>query len=179
MPHPPEIFETPTLTLRRVRVGDCDAILEAYGADPAVTRYLVWRPYSADAQDQLNDFLVGLEARWDSGSEYAWVIAPSGEQRAIGMLAARRQGHKVDVGYVLARSYWGQGLMTEAMQALVAWCFANGVVRVWATCDLDNTASARVLEKCGFAREGILRAWLVHPNVSDEPRDCYAYALVK
>jgi RimJ/RimL family protein N-acetyltransferase len=44
---------------------------------------------------------------------------------------------------------------------------------------VDNVGSARVLEKSGFAREGLLRRWLVHPNISDEPRDCYTPACVE
>jgi hypothetical protein len=50
---------------------------------------------------------------------------------------------------------------------------------VWAICDTANEASARMLEKVGMTRKGILRRWSLHPNVSAEPRDCYVYAKVK
>jgi len=53
------------------------------------------------------------------------------------------------------------------------------VYRVWAVCDTANLASARVLEKVGMTREGILKRWSVHPNVSPEPRDCFVYARVR
>jgi RimJ/RimL family protein N-acetyltransferase len=46
-------------------------------------------------------------------------------------------------------------------------------------CDVDNIASARVMEKAGLTLEGRLRRWLVHPNISDEPRDCLGYARVR
>jgi len=46
-------------------------------------------------------------------------------------------------------------------------------------CDVDNLASARVLEKVGMSREGVLRRSTMHPNASDEPRDSYCYAIVK
>jgi len=42
-----------------------------------------------------------------------------------------------------------------------------------------DTASARVLEKLGMSREGVLRRWIIHPNISAEPRDCYVYAKVR
>jgi ribosomal-protein-alanine N-acetyltransferase len=42
-----------------------------------------------------------------------------------------------------------------------------------------DVGSARVLEKSGFIREGLLRRWLLHPSISDEPRDCYSYARVR
>ena len=52
-------------------------------------------------------------------------------------------------------------------------------VRVWAVCDVDNTASARVMEKIGMTREGLMRRGVLHPNSSSEPRDCWLYAKVK
>jgi len=48
-----------------------------------------------------------------------------------------------------------------------------------AVCDVENIASARVMEKAGLSREGVLRRWLVHPNLGPEPRDCYGYARVR
>ncbi len=70
--------------------------------------------------------------------------------------------------------------MTEAVRAVIAWVFAQpGIYRVWAVCDVENLASARVLEKAGMHLEGILRRWLIHSNVSVEPRDCFCYSIVK
>jgi [ribosomal protein S5]-alanine N-acetyltransferase len=82
--------------------------------------------------------------------------------------------------YSLARAYWRQGYATEAAGAVVAWAVSNpDIYCVWAVCDVENTASARVLEKLGLTREGVLRRWLRHPNISPEPRDCYVYARVR
>ena len=53
------------------------------------------------------------------------------------------------------------------------------VRRVWAVCDIDNRASARVLEKIGFEQEGVLRRWITHPNVGPEPRDALCYSRVR
>jgi RimJ/RimL family protein N-acetyltransferase len=70
--------------------------------------------------------------------------------------------------------------MTEAARVVVEWALScPDVYRVWATCDVDNVASARLLEAVGMQREGVLRRWLVHPNVGDAPRDALCYALVK
>jgi RimJ/RimL family protein N-acetyltransferase len=85
-----------------------------------------------------------------------------------------------NLGYVLGRKFWGQGYMTEAVRAVVDYALAEPeVFRVWAVCDVENAASARVLEKAGMRREGILRRWSMHPNISDEPRDSLCYARVK
>ena len=51
--------------------------------------------------------------------------------------------------------------------------------RVSALCDCDNPASARVMEKAGMAREGVLRRLTLHPNVSPVPRDCFSYSIVR
>jgi ribosomal-protein-alanine N-acetyltransferase len=85
--------------------------------------------------------------------------------------------HRFDCGYLLAPRWWGQGLMTEVLSAVADWALQQAsVFRISAVCDVDNIGSARVLEKAGFIREGVLRRWMLHPNVSDDPRDCYSYS---
>ncbi len=70
--------------------------------------------------------------------------------------------------------------MSEAVAAMVEWALAQPTIyRVWATCDVDNVASARLLERVGMEREGVLRRWLIHPSLSAAPRDCACYSIVK
>jgi RimJ/RimL family protein N-acetyltransferase len=70
--------------------------------------------------------------------------------------------------------------MPEAARAIVDWGLSqNAIFRIWALCDVDNLASARVMEKIGMEKEGILRRCIIHPNVSDDPRDVYCYSMVK
>ena len=93
------------------------------------------------------------------------------------MLEARMLGTTVDIGYVLARTRWGNGFMPEAVQSLTAAALGDPrIFRVQATCDTENIPSQRVLEKSGFAREGRLERYTVHPSVSTEPRACFMYA---
>lgn len=97
------------------------------------------------------------------------------------MIAARPDGgHRVSVGYVLARAAWGQGYASEALRAVIEASWADPrVFRIWAVCDVDNPASARVMEKAGMRREGRMARYVVHPNVSDEPRDAYLHAVTR
>lgn len=68
----------------------------------------------------------------------------------MGMIEARMDGHRVELGYVLARAFWGNGYMPEAAEAIVTWALNQPeIYRVWAVCNTENTASARVLEKVG------------------------------
>jgi [ribosomal protein S5]-alanine N-acetyltransferase len=70
--------------------------------------------------------------------------------------------------------------MTEIVKKLADWALKRGgIYRVWSVCDVDNRASARVMEKAGMRREGILRRWSMHPTISDEPRDSYCYSITK
>jgi [ribosomal protein S5]-alanine N-acetyltransferase len=68
------------------------------------------------------------------------------------------KSHLAEVGYWLARPFWGRGIMTAVVQRLCQHAFAElGLVKITANVFTDNPASARVLEKCGFVQEGLLR----------------------
>lgn len=174
----PEALITDRLLLRRPQLSDAVSLFEEYCQDSEVTKYLIWQPHQNI--NETSEFLAGCLARWESGEELTWGITHKDNDRLIGMVACRVRGHAADIGYVLARAYWKRGYTTEAARVVVEWA-ANlaPIFRVWAVCDTANEASARVLEKVGMAREGILRRWLVHPNVSAEPRDCYVYSKVR
>ncbi len=172
---PPELITTKRLVLRRPRLTDADDIFDNYAADPEVTRYLIWRPYQH--KGDLSPFLQSLLDKWETGEEYTWAITRAEEDRVIGMIACRVREHAADIGYVLSRNYWNSGYVTEAAMAIFDWAInLNFIYRVWALCDVENTASARVLEKAGMQREGALRRYIVHPNLSPEPRDCFVYS---
>jgi len=96
------------------------------------------------------------------------------------MIEIRPNRHRADFGFVLARAHWATGVMPEAISALIEITLAQTLIyRMEATCDLDNKASARALEKAGLSREGLLRRYIVHPNISSEPRDSLLYAITK
>ena len=174
----PETIHTGRLVLRRPVHTDASAIFDGYAQDPDVVRYLMWRPHTSVAHT--HEFLARCHAGWTTQTDLTWALTLAGDDRLIGMIGLRPHGFKSDLGYVLARPYWGQGLMTEAGRAIVQLAFSDpGIHRVWAVCDVDNRASSRVLEKLGLTREGVLRRWILHPNVSDEPRDCFCYARVR
>ena len=175
---PPEIFETERLVLRVPRPSDARAIFEGYARDAEVVRYLIWRPHENLRETQ--QFLETCARGWAAGDDFPWAVTlkPGGE--LIGMTGLRLREFKADVGYALARRWWGRGYAVEALRPLVDWALAQpGIHRVWALCDVENAASARVLEKVGMTREGLLRRYSMHPNVSDEPRDSYCYSVVK
>jgi RimJ/RimL family protein N-acetyltransferase len=139
---------------------------------------MTWRPHR-----ELNEtraFLEGAEAGWLERSAFLWTLWLRSDGAFAGVIEARVRPPSVDLGYALSRRLWRQGLMSEALDFVVRWSLAQPeIFRVWATCDVENAASARALERAGLQREGILRRWIVHPNLSDEPRDSFCYAVVK
>jgi len=173
---PVAVLESDRLRLRRAALSDARPIFESYAQDPFVTRYLTWQPLTS--LQQAEDFLVQVDRRWEDGESLAWTISLATSNQLIGMIEARIDKHRVEVGYVLAQSAWGTGFATEALQLVTAWALSQPTIRcVWAYADVDNLASIRVLEKAGLSRAGLLHSWARHPNVSDELRDCWVFSL--
>ncbi|HUC10118.1 MAG TPA: GNAT family N-acetyltransferase [Stellaceae bacterium] len=174
----PERFDTDRLILRPIASGDAPAIFTGYAQDPEVVRYLTWRPHQqlAETEAYVSRCLAAPAAR-----SRTYALVDRAEGRLLGAFDLRRpEPHRIDCGYVLARSFWRRGLMTEALAAAARWAMAEpDIWRLGAVCDTENLASARVMEKAGLAREGVLRRWLVHPNLGPEPRDCLSYALTR
>jgi RimJ/RimL family protein N-acetyltransferase len=180
VPRPPASFATARLTARMPRVDDGPAVLAAYAGDPEATRYLAWRPY--ERVEPLNAFLRDRIADWEKGTgHFAWLLCLKGTDTPIGSIGLGLEpGGRAVFGYVLGKKFWGHGFAAEALQHLVDWALAQpDVFRAWAFCDVENPASARVMEKAGLVREGVLRRWHVAPNLGHEPRDCLVYAKVK
>ena len=175
---PPDTFETERLLLRVPLPADAPEIFAGYAQDAEVVRYLVWRPH-ADLRET-ERFLETCAANRAAGDDFPWAVTLKESGELIGMTGLRPRGFKAEVGYVFARGFWGRGFAAEALRPVVGWALMQpGVFRVWALCDADNRASARVLEKVGMTCEGLLRRYSMHPNASDEPRDSYCYAIVK
>ena len=174
----PDTFETARLRLRPVAAVDADAIFDTYARDEEVSRYLIWRPHRNRSETQA---YVERCITMPAGIERTYMLVGREDSIVRGAFALRRHAaHRLDCGYVLARRWWRQGLMTEVLTEVALWTLRQPLMfRIGAVCDLENTGSARVLEKSGFVREGLLRRWLLHPNISDEPRDCYSYARVR
>lgn len=172
----PERIESERLVFRRPLMADAQALFDAYTSDPQVPKYMVWAPHTNVSETEA--FLKGCVEDWNEGSRFAYALTLHGrESSPIGMLDAMPKGHMLDIGYVLARDLWGRGLMPEAVQVFSELALAiPGVFRLQATCDVENMASARTLEKSGFVREGRLDRYTVHPNISVEPRPCFIYA---
>ena len=174
----PEHIESDRLVLRPFRADDAQDIFE-YASDPDVTRYMDWPTHQTinTAREWIN-FTLAARA---SGDEYTWGITTAERpERIMGAIGCRRVDFKVSFGYVLGKPYWGRGYATEAAGAVVDLLSRQSVVqRIWATCDVDNAASANVLKKVGCTLEGTLRKWSIRPNMPGAPpRDSLMFAKI-
>ncbi len=175
---PLEQIETERLLLRKPRMDDAPAVFAGWVQDPDVTYFLTWRPHESIGQTE--SMLRNAIAAWDGDARFPYMITLKENSDVIGMIDPRIEGHKMGIGYVMNRTYQGKGYMTESTCAIIDWAFQQSTIyRVYATTDVENIASQRVMEKAGMQREGLLRKYIVHPNISDEPRDSYMYAIVK
>ena len=175
MPLIPHSLETPRLRLRKPKASDAVSIFYNYGQDPDVAHYMIWRPHAE--VKQTNDFIRGCLESWEGDDRMPYIIVRRDYHVPVGMLDARLHGHMVDIGYVLGKSEWGNGLMSEAIDMLAVKLFScPGIYRIQATCDVENKASRRTLEKSSFKQEGMLERYTIHPNISPVPRNCFMYA---
>jgi [ribosomal protein S5]-alanine N-acetyltransferase len=174
----PERLETKRLVLRMPRMEDTAAIFAGWAQDTEVTRYLTWHPHQQIQETEA--FIQNCLSAWENETRFPYVITLKRSDEVIGMIDPRLEGTKVGIGYGAAPAHWGKGYVTEATRAVIDWAFRQpSIFRVYATTDVENLASQRVLEKVGMHCEGILRKYILHPNISDEPRDSYMYAIVK
>jgi ribosomal-protein-alanine N-acetyltransferase len=174
----PDKFETTRLVLRPIEPKDSDPIFDTYAQDAEVTRFLSWRPHQSRADTAA--YIAHCIAAPPTVSR-TYVLTSRENGTLQGALDIRRPArHRLEFGYVLGRPWWGQGLTTEALSEIVYWALRrDSVFRISSVCDVENIGSARVMEKSGLNREGLLRRWLIHPNISDEPRDCFSYAATR
>lgn len=151
---------TQRLSLREIGPEDAQT-LYAVLSDAAVTEYYDDEAFTAlsEARDQIDAWHRGYESR----RAIRWAIAPKADGMLIGTCGyygLHRYHRRGAIGYELARPFWRQGIMTEALRAIIAYGFDEmDLNRIQATVMPGNTASVRLLEGLGFQQEGLLRGY--------------------
>ena len=175
---PPKEFYSQRLSFRPPLLTDAEALFTLYTRDPEVSRHLIWQTHKEVAETV--GFLSWCIDSWTEGSAYPFIIQRRLDDQILGMIELRPENGKASLGYVLAKQFWGQGYMSEAVRAWTDWLLTQPEIwRVWTVAHIDNPASKRVLEKAGFKMEGILRRWERLQNISPEPQDCFCLSRLK
>jgi [ribosomal protein S5]-alanine N-acetyltransferase len=162
-------LQTARLLLRPLRHDDA-AALYAIHADPAVMRYWSTPPWTG--LDEAQRMIEGDIAAMATGRNIRLGLQRRDDGALVGhctLFKLEPACRRAEVGYALARAAWGQGLMQEALTALLDHGFgALALNRVEADIDPRNAPSGRILERLGFVREGLMRErWIVAGETSD------------
>jgi ribosomal-protein-alanine N-acetyltransferase len=149
------ILETKRLMLRRFVLPDLDDLFKFY-SDPDVIKYIPDAPRSyGETKEELEWFLNGHPTFPELGL-WATIDKETGQFIGrCGLLPWTIDGqHEVEVAFALSKAYWGQGLATEAAQALVHYGFEHlGLSRLICLIDHDNEGSIKVATKVGMSFE--------------------------
>lgn len=165
----PVELDTPRLHLRPVRSDDAPAVFAIY-ANAEVARYLGEPMWTDPARAA--DWVRRVMRQRHEGEALQLLLQRCDDAAVLGtcvLFHFHAASRRAELGYVLAREHWGHGYIHEALVALLDHGFGTlDLRRVEADIDPRNAASARVLQRLGFVREGRLRErWEVAGEISD------------
>jgi ribosomal-protein-alanine N-acetyltransferase len=151
-------LETPRLILRAITLDDADDMFRIY-SDPQVMRY--WGSPPHQSIEDSRTLISGIIKAFADKEGIRWGITRKGSNQLIGSCGHWRlikQHFRSEIGYELAPEHWRQGIMTEALGAIVQFGFEMiGLHSIEAQIEPGNLASRKVLEKLGFRQAGYLR----------------------
>lgn len=166
---------TTRLRLREITFNDTLAIHQ-YASLEEVSRYQPWGPNSLE---ETTEFIAEVVADAAEHNRVRYCLAVEYDGNIIGAGELRvTDGYNecAEIGYVLHPAYWGQGFATEMANVLLAFGFEQlDMHRVFATCDPENIASFKVMEKVGFQPEGRIRD---HMRINGGWRDSLIYSML-
>ena len=151
-------IETERLVLRAMRPSDAEDMFE-YAHLEEVTRYLLWSPHPTLSHTR--EYLYYIGVRYRCGDFYEWAVTLRDSGKMIGTCGFARidaTNCSAELGYVLNPRYKGMNIATEAARAVIDFGFSVlSLNRIEARYMINNSASRRVMEKCGMSFEGVHR----------------------
>ncbi len=168
-------LETKRLLLRKAIPEDARPMYENWASDPEVTKFLTWPAHgSLEISEMVNK-------SWIDGYEnedfYQWMIVLKEINQPIGCISVVSKDddiEKAEIGYCIGQNWWHKGIMTEALQSVIGFLFAEvGMNRIEAKHDPNNPRSGGVMRKCSMTFEGISRK-SSHNNQGVCDTACYA-----
>jgi RimJ/RimL family protein N-acetyltransferase len=177
MAMPTPTLHTTGLRLRPVTDADADALFSLHSS-ATVLRYWDAPPWAERAR--ADRFIAASRQMAEDGTGARLVIDRASDGAFVGWCSLTRWNpdhRSAALTYILQEVCWGNGYATAAAHALLQWAYdTSDLNRVQAEADTRNAASARVLEKLGFVREGMLREDCV---VNGEVSDSWVYGLIR
>lgn len=149
--------QEPQITLEKITSANIDDFMD-WATDDEVTNYMMWNSYTSRIEAE--GFFANVVEK------HPWFKAICLDKRVIGSVTLDKgkgmHSCKAELGYVIAKKYWGNGLTTQAVKLAIEAGFNDlDVERIEAYVDPANIGSQRVLEKNGFLREGLLKRCVI------------------
>lgn len=155
----PQTIQTKRLLLRKYAVTDAAAVFTNWASDPSVQIPLNEPVYETleSVEKLLREYIDSFETT----GKYRWALVSKESGECIGLISyflVDTNNDFAEIEYGIGKKYWGQGLTTEAVEAVIEFGFEQMKLhKVQITCKEYNKASQRVIEKCGLTYEGTLR----------------------
>ncbi len=154
-----QTLKTSKLTLRRFLKNDVDIVHRNWFTDSDTTKFLTWQAHSSIEHSAT--IVNGWIEEYNKADFYHWAIVLDDIKEPIGSIAVVRASEEImeaSIGYCIGHKWWHQGIMSEALSAVIKYLFLEvGYNRIVATHDINNPNSGRVMQKCGMQYEGTLR----------------------
>lgn len=170
-------IETNRLVLREIVKDDANDILK-YLSDEEVMKYYGLAPFQT-INEALNE-ISWYQSILNEQTGIRWGITLKGKDEVIGscgFLNRVPEHYRTEIGYELNRDYWGHGIASEALEAVIRYGFKDlKFQRIEALVEPPNIPSQKLIEKKGFIREGLLRNYEFTCGKFD---DLYMYSLLK
>ncbi|GMN46719.1 hypothetical protein TIFTF001_015912 [Ficus carica] len=160
------------ISIRPFKLSDADDFLK-WASDDRVTRYLRWNTVTTKEEALTYIEKVAIP--------HPWRRTICLDDRSIGYISVKRESGdnkcRAYVSYAVGAAYWGQGIVSAALRAVMSSVFDEfpDLVRLEALVDIENRASQRVLGKVGFLKEGLLRKY---GFCKGEVRDMFMYSFL-
>ena len=172
----PERIETERLLIQRLRYEDAEEIFYSYATKPEATKYLSWQTHQTI--EDTRSFLRYAVEGWTWGTDYSFSVRLKGTNQFIGSFGVINDKGKVQFGYVITPSKWGNGYATEVVTRMMDILREQeNVFRIGTFVDSENVGSQKVLRRAGLVPEAILVKWYCFVNQDNKPKDCILFRL--
>lgn len=152
-------LETDRLILRQFIPEDAEQMYRNWASDPEVSKYLTWPPHAG--VEVSKSLVTDWISRYENPNYYNWAIELKEIGKPVGNISVVEVLEKieaVEIGYCMGQTWWGRGIMPEALTAVMDYLFDEVEMnRIFARHDISNPKSGRVMQKAGMKYEGTLR----------------------
>jgi ribosomal-protein-alanine N-acetyltransferase len=168
-------IKTDRLTLRRFTLDDSKDVFRKWTSSYENSRFVMKCPH--DNIEKTEQMLLEYVKNYNAPDFYMWGIVF--EDELIGYICGNELNEDIEsicIGYCITKSCWNKGITTEASKAVINYFFSLGFNRIFSYHNPLNSASGRVMQKCGMKFEGRIRGGSL---LAGEICDCLQYSILK